>query len=174
MKSASVLIKSICLSVFIASCSQSDHKAVVANQDANDKTATSVTENDFDISVRATKKEVEKKPVVSIKQTKKTISINGEKYIYTDDKLEKGSEVRNIKMSESGKIKGTFIVVAKAGELLEVSFKHKSIIAKDTYRITPKPTDDLITVYNQLLSNESLTRVELEVLYSKIKEAARY
>lgn len=169
MKKASVLIMCFCLSAFIASCSQSEHKVVAKNNDDNEKAISSTTENDVDESGRATKKALEKKPIGPITQGKKSISINGEKYIYTDDKLQKGSEVRSLNMSESGTVKGSFVVVLRAGEVLNVSFKHVNKIAKDTYRITPSQTDDLMTVYKQLLSNESFNRVELEVVYGSRK-----
>lgn len=175
MKKNSVLIISLCLSALIASCSQSEHKEEVKSDDFNTKIMTSTNENDIDKSIRATKKELEKKDMPRTITGKKSITLNGEKYIYTDEKLQKGSEVRHLNMSEFGTVKGTFVVVLKAGEVLDVSFKHTNKIAKDTYRITPSQADDLMTAYNQLLVNKSIARVELEIVYSgKTSGAATY
>lgn len=175
MKNNSVLVISFCLGFLMTSCSQSEQKEVLAADSAEEQVIISTDKNKHDKNTRATKKEIVAKQTTSIKQGKKSISFNGEKYIFTGTKLEKGSEVRHIKMSEHGTVKGTFVVITKPDEMLDTPYKNITKIAKNTFRITPQKTDDLMTVYNQLLANKSITRVELEVVYSgRNGAAARY
>ena len=78
-------------------------------------------------------------------------------------------------MSESGKIKGSIVVVVKQGETLEIPLKSTTKIAKNTFRLIPAQSDDLMTVYKTLLSNKSITIVELEVVYNgKESDALAY
>lgn len=164
-----------CFCFLITSCSQSEHKTVSEAGNTQEEVILSSNTIQHDENTRATKEEIEAKQATSIKKGKRSISFNGEKYIFMGTKLQKGSKVRQINMSEQGTVKGTFVVITKPDEILDIPYKNITKIAKNTVRITPKNTDDLMAVYNELLANKSITRVELEVVYSGRKgAAARY
>ena len=168
MKNNKTLIIGFCFCALAVSCSQSEPEKTPENKNTEQALTTSVNKNDS--SRRATIKEVEKSVEKPGLLGQRTIAFNGEKYIYEGEKLRKGSRVRNIHMSEYGTVKGTFVVVAKTGKTLDLAFKRKTKIAKDTFRLLPAKTDDLITIYNDLLLNESIAIVELEVGYSGKKK----
>lgn len=170
MKNDKTLIIGFCLCALAVSCSQSESEKIPENKNTEQALTTSVNKNDN--NRRATIKEVEKSVEKPVLLGKRTIAFNGEKYIYEGEKLRKGSRVRNIHMSEYGTVKGTFVVVAKAGKTLDLAFKRKTKIAKDTYRLMPSKTDDLMTIYNELLLNDSIAIVELEIGYSSKKSGA--
>ena len=166
MKKDKLLILGFCLSALVVSCSKSEREDVSESNDSNEKLLKSDNETHIDKSKIVTKKGLEKNTERAALVGKRTISFNGEKYLFDGKNLRKGSKVRNIYMSETGTIKGTFVVVAKAGEILDLSFKSKTKIAKDTFRLIPAQADDLMTIYNELLLNKSIAIVELEVMYS--------
>lgn len=166
MKNNNVLIVGFFLSVLIVSCSQSAIEEVSDNKSYEEKRLKSANETHIDKNTSATKKELEKNKDRPTLFGNRTVSFNGEKYLVDGAKLRKGSQVRNIHMSEKGRIKGTFVVVLKAGETLDISFKSMTKIAKDTFRLIPAQTDDLMAIYNELLLNKSIARVELEIVYS--------
>jgi len=175
VKNNRVLVVGFCLSALVASCSQSEHQEVSESKNTDEKLLQSDKETHSDKSKRATKEELGKNKERPILLGKRTISFNGEKYLFEGEKLQKGSQVRNIHMSEKGTVKGTFVVVAKAGEILDLSFKSKTKIAKDTFRLIPAKTDDLMPIYNALILNKSIARVELEIVYSgKQNDKATY
>jgi len=152
------------LSALLVSCSQSEREEVSKNEAAESKPL--ILENVPHQDKSKIKRELEKnreKPVLS---HKRTISLNGEKYLFEDEKLQKGSQVRNIHMSEKGRIKGTFVVITKTGKVAGISFKSKTKIAKDTFRLIPMKNDDLLDIYKTLLADKSLIRVEIEIDYS--------
>ena len=170
-----VLIVGFCLSILTVSCSQSEPENVSKNDGVDERTIKSNNEVYIEKSKITALKGIEKNIEKPTSLGKKTISFNGEKYIFDGKKLRKGSKVRNINMSESGRIKGSIVVVVKADETLDVPFKSKTKIAKNTYRLIPAQTDDLMIVYKELMSNKSITIVELEVIYSgNEKEALAY
>lgn len=103
------------------------------------------------------------------KQTGKTVLINYEKYLFTGEKLKKGSELRNIHMSEKATVKGTFVIIVKPSFITNEHIEKKILIAKNTYRLIPKKADDLLLIYHDLLSDVTIEKVELELLYGKIK-----
>tara|TARA_R110001592_G_scaffold55647_3_gene169902 strand:+ start:7891 stop:8418 length:528 start_codon:yes stop_codon:yes gene_type:complete len=166
VKKDKLLILAFCLSALLVSCSQSEHEEVPESKSFDEKPLKSDDNAYIDESKITAIKKVEKNTERAALVGKRTISFNGEKYLFDEKKLRKGSKVRNIYMSETGTIKGTFVVVAKAGEILDLSFKSKTKIAKDTFRLIPAQADDLMTIYNELLLNKSIAIVELEVMYS--------
>ena len=166
MKKDKLLILAFCLSALLVSCSQSEHEEVPESKSFDEKPLKSDDNAYIDKSKITAIKKVEKNIEQPALLGKRTISFNGEKYLFDGEKLRKGSKVRNINMSESGRIKGSIVVVAKAGEILDLSFKSKTKIAKDTFRLIPAQADDLMTIYNELLLNKSIAIVELEVMYS--------
>ena len=160
-----------CLSVLAVSCSQSEqeHTEVSQSKNSDEKILKLINKPQIDKSKLVTKKGLQENIERPEFLTNRTISFNGEKYLFEGKKLQKGSKVRNIHMSEYGTVKGTFVIVAKTGTSLDLSLMSKSKIAKDTFRITPAKTDDLMTIYNELILNESIDIVELEVGYSDKK-----
>lgn len=152
------------LSALVVSCSQSEREEASINETLENKTL--ISENVLHQDKSKIKQKLEKirdKPVLLYKRT---ISLNGEKYIFEDEKLQKGSQVRSIHMSEKGRVKGTFVVITKTGKIADISFKSKTKIAKDTFRLIPMKYDDLMGVYKRLLADKSLIRVEIEIDYS--------
>lgn len=166
-----VLIISFLFSALVVSCSQSEQVEIVEQEQKSLDVKESKLSNEAHtnkskiVTVRATKEELKEKPPLSKPQGERSVFFNGEKYLFTGGKLQKGSQVRNINMSESATIKGTLVVVVKASEIVDISLKHKVEIAKDTYRLTPNETDDLMTIYHELLAHKSIFSVELELLY---------
>jgi len=166
VKNKNILILGFFLSALVVSCSQSEHEEEAKNETTEKKPL--IQENvpyqgKSKINIKQESEHNREKPVLS---HKRTISLNGEKYIFEDEKLQKGSQVRNIHMSEKGRIKGTFVVITKTGKIAGLSFKSKTKIAKDTFRLIPMQNDDLLDIYKILLADKSLTRVEIEIDYS--------
>lgn len=172
MKNNKIFLVGFCLGALAISCSQSESEQIPKKKNTDEPLLTSVNENDK--LKLATIKTVDKKVVQPRLSGKRTIAFNGEKYLYDGGKLRKDSRVRNIHMSEYGTVKGTFVVVVKTGKTLDLAFKRKTKIAKDTFRITPGKVDDLMTIYHELLLNEALAIVELEVGYSRKNSKAEY
>ena len=166
LKQNKSLVVGFCLSALAVSCSQSEPDKESERKKSDGKLIESADETYIDTNKRVTKNGLKKNIEQLSVLGKKTISFNGGKYLFDGKKLRKGSQVRHVNMSESGRVKGSFVVVTKAGGTLGVSFKSKTKIAKNTFRIIPAQTDDLMTVYKELLSNQSITLVELEVVYS--------
>lgn len=166
MRKNNTLVVGFCLSALAVSCSQAEHKDLSENKISGEKPLESVNKAYIDknkIVESKINKNVERPALLG----KKTVSFNGEKYLFNGEKLRKGSQVRSIHMSEIGTVKGTFVVVvAKKGGILDVPFKNKTKIAKDTFRLVPIQTDDLMAAYNELLLKDSIAIVELEVVYN--------
>lgn len=160
------LLIGVCLSVLIVSCSQSESEKVPENKKSVQEPLKPINEeitnkNKVEMLKRL-KENIAKETPIGVR----TITLNGEKYLFEGEKLQKGTQVRNIHMSEFGTIKGTFVVVLMEGVTPDLSFKHKEKIAKDTFRLTPAKADDLMTIYKELLVNKSIVTVEMEVSYS--------
>jgi len=166
VKNKNVLILGFFLSALVVSCSQSEREETSKNEISENKALILENVAHQDKSKIKIKQELEKNQEKPILSHKRTISLNGEKYIFEDEKLQKGSQVRNIHMSEKGRIKGTFVVMTKTGKITGLSFKSKTKIAKDTYRLIPMQNDDLLDIYKTLLADKSLMRVEIEIDYS--------
>lgn len=165
MRKNKILVVGFCLGALAVSCSQAEHKDPSENKTSDKKLLESVNKAYIDKNkvVESKRNENVDRPALL---GKKMVSFNGEKYLFNGEKLRKGSQVRSIHMSEIGTVKGTFVVVAKTDEILDVPFKNKTKIAKDTFRLIPAKTDDVMAIYNELLLNESIVRVELEVVYN--------
>jgi hypothetical protein len=164
VKNKNVLILGLFLSALVVSCSQSEREEASKNETSKNKALTLKNVPHQDKS--EIKQELEKSREKPILSNKKTISLNGEKYLIEDEKLQKGSQVRNIHMSEKGRIKGTFVVITKTGKVAGISLKNKVKIAKDTFRLIPMQNDNLLDIYKTLLADKSLSRVEMEIDYS--------
>ncbi|WP_353537961.1 hypothetical protein [Colwellia sp. KU-HH00111] len=167
------LLIGFCMVATVVSCSQSEPDNVSENNNRQQQVQTPVKDNSPSkpIAIKATKHNVIK-PNLS---GKTTISVNGDKFIVEGGNLRKGSRVRSIHMSEYGTVTGAFVVVAKPGKIPNLSFKRKTKIAKDTFRVIPTKTDDLMSIYHELLLNESISIVELEISYQgKKSDAAHY
>ena len=108
---------------------------------------------------------------------KKTLSFNGEKFEYSGGLVTKGTKLFNIQMAESGKVKGSFVVVTKPSvELVTtpVELKSKAKLAKDTYRVIPEKGQNLQAIYKLLKANKQLLQVELEIDYSPKSTIAEF
>ena len=180
MKKNNILIVSLFFNLLISSCSQSNTESVQTDNLADEKAAKLnneivIANNNEPLKNSSVKNSLMKKTKESTKKKSKTLFFNGEKYLFNGDKLKKGSQVRSIHLSEKASVRGTFVVVTKVENITNVSINTKIKIAKDTFRITPTNTDDLMAVYKELVLNDSITRVELELVYSgKRNNAAEY
>ena len=180
MKKSHILIILFCASFLVASCSQSNNEGLQTDNLADEKPAKLnneivIANNNEPLKNSSVKNSLMKETKESTKKKRKTLSFNGEKYLFGGGKLKRGSEVRSISSSEKARIRGTFVVVTQVENIPNVSVKNKIKIAKDTYRLTPSKADDLMAVYKELVLNDSITKVELELVYSgKRNNAAEY
>ncbi|GIU28194.1 hypothetical protein [Shewanella sp. MBTL60-007] len=101
--------------------------------------------------------------------------LNGEKYTTESARLVKGVAVFNSKMSEQGVLKGSFVVQCQQDiDFMKQSFSIESI-ALETYRLTPLETHaDLYDLYQRLQGYEQLSLVEIEIDYSRHRNAELY
>jgi hypothetical protein len=178
VKKNNIWVVSFCLSTLVVSCSQSEQEKIeykqVETKELNSSNKVYLDKNPA-MKIEGIEKNIEQAKLVDHNLSNKTLSFNGEKYLYDGKNLRKGSEVRNIYMSEKGRVKGTFVIVAKAEKILTIAVKSQTKIAKNTFRLVPQQTDDLMTFYHQLLLNKSIVSVELEVDYSRaLTDAAEY
>jgi hypothetical protein len=106
----------------------------------------------------------------------KNIAINNEKFKLQSEELVKGAKVYNYLMSQSGKVKGTFVIVTESSEEF-LSYKDTdkiTKIAKQTYRLTPI-NDVKFADYYKLLQNSKLFQiVEMEIDYSPEKKLSEF
>ncbi|TWX55238.1 hypothetical protein [Colwellia hornerae] len=98
----------------------------------------------------------------------KYLMLNEQKFELKTDKFINGAKVVNLLMSETGTIKGTFVVIVKNLASLTSYDNTESIteIAKSTYRLTPAVGIDLLSYYKSLLAATQFQRVEIEIDYS--------
>lgn len=157
--------------------------STACSTDKIDKTETpSVMPVETSTSTVITKDEaVNKKKLLITEQDKKTQNktysyrLNDQKFTSNAKVLVKGSSVSSPIMSESGVLKGSFVVITTAKtESLSTHYKVNKI-AKNTYRLIPiKNQTDLYNLYSNLLKNSELSRVEIEVDYSRASTAQSY
>jgi hypothetical protein len=106
-----------------------------------------------------------------------SINLNGEKFTLHSPQFGKGAKVYNVQMKEYGLIKGSIVVVSvdkvNADELSYPSVKVLKI-AKNTFRLIPEKSVELMSFYNILNESKSFSMIEMEVDYSPIKESAKY
>jgi hypothetical protein len=94
--------------------------------------------------------------------------LNGVKYTAKSSSLVKGTQVFNPQESESGVLKGSFVVQVGSGLVFDNVEYSVALIADDTYRITPlRGNADLFELYQSLKTNDELTLVEIEIDYSR-------
>jgi hypothetical protein len=98
----------------------------------------------------------------------KYLMLNEQKFELQTDKLTNGAKVVNLLMSETGTIKGTFVVIVKNLASLTSYDNTANIneIAKSTYRLTPEEGVELLGYYKSLLAAKQFERVEIEIDYS--------
>ncbi|WP_394388651.1 hypothetical protein [Shewanella woodyi] len=125
---------------------------------------------------------VNKKKLLITEQDKKTQNtaysyrLNDQKFTSNAKVLVKGSSVSSPIMSESGVLKGSFVVIITTAKTESLSTHYKvNKIAKNTYRLIPiKNQTDLYNLYSNLLKNSELSRVEIEIDYSRDSTAQSY
>lgn len=111
---------------------------------------------------------IKKVKTTSVISNKKSININGHKFILLDNKLEKGNKVFNLLTKEKGAIKGSIVVVTN--NVMKLS-KTVTKIAENTFMKTPDKGQSLQQLYNQLKSDPQYKTVELQIDYSPISTA---
>ncbi len=107
----------------------------------------------------------------------KTYTINGEKFTSENNLVQKGSSLFNITMAQSGIVKGSFVVITKQGTALttEITQAYSSArIAIDTFRLVPNKEQDLMPLYRQLQNIDYISRIELELDYSRLNKKPTY
>lgn len=98
----------------------------------------------------------------------KNVMINEQKFELQSDELLKGAKVFNFLMSQSGIVKGTFVVILNNVETLSRFDNTAEIkeIAKNTYRLTPENDANFSEYYKLLQKAKQFQRVEMEIDYS--------
>ncbi|MFT5758237.1 MAG: hypothetical protein ACI9LM_002976 [Alteromonadaceae bacterium] len=108
---------------------------------------------------------------------KRSMILNGEKFTLHAASFNQGSKVYNIQMREYGLVKGSIVVVSTqpmhVDELRSPMTKVVKI-AKNTFRLTPEKTVELISFYKDLITSKRFSVVEMEIDYSPIKTTAEY
>jgi hypothetical protein len=105
------------------------------------------------------------------KKTKKTLLINGEKFIVHGTVLEKGTKVFSPSIQQVGIVNGSIVIVTSTFDAnqLTAAYKLSSIteIAKNTFRLTPDDSADLYRFYQSLTNSTEIEQVELSIDYSR-------
>ncbi len=98
------------------------------------------------------------------------MNINGEKFKLLQNTFAKDAMVVNLSMAETGRIKGTFVVVTHSKQQLNhhANTLIVSKIAKNTFRLVPQPSVNLSDYYQVLRADTSFSVVELEIDYSPV------
>ena len=93
-------------------------------------------------------------------------------------RIKASAKVFNLSMQESGRIKGTIVIVTADIDSVvqDIGIANKSIteIADDTYRLYLKENIDLYSLYKKLVVNSSIDTVEVEVDYSGKRTLAEF
>jgi hypothetical protein len=118
--------------------------------------------------VRKSKKELSTQVFDRNKNNSISVMINEQKFKLQSGELMKGSKVFNFLMSQSGIVKGTFVVITNSVEALSRFESTAKIIeiAKSTYRLTPEKDADFSEYYKLLQEAKQFKRVEMEIDYS--------
>jgi|GEM_PF-2972568 len=98
-----------------------------------------------------------------------TLRINNQEFKLLSETLEKGANVFNKQLKETGTVKGTVVVVTTAPSLSAEIIGQK--IAANTFRVTPNKGQSLLDFYNDLTKDDRYSTVELEVDYSPLSDA---
>ena len=106
-----------------------------------------------------------------------TITLNGGKFTLHSARFGKGSKVYNMQMGGYGLIKGDIVVVSiekiKAKDI-QYSATQVRQIAKNTFRLSPDKTVELMPFYKTIIKSKRFSVVEMEIDYSPIKELVEY
>jgi hypothetical protein len=111
---------------------------------------------------------------LKLNRLQKSLNINGSKMIASEFPIIKGTKIFNTGTNSYAKVLGAIVVVLNNGITIDIlnkgQYKIKEI-ASDTYRLTPQDNDtDVYELYKLLLENSEVSRVELSLFYSSIKE----
>ncbi|MDO6445190.1 hypothetical protein Q4493_05315 [Colwellia sp. 1_MG-2023] len=105
------------------------------------------------------------------KTSKKTLLINGEKFIVHGLVLEKGTKVFSPSIQQVGIVKGSIVVVTSTFDIeqLTATYKISSIseIAANTFRLIPDDSEDLYRFYLSLKNSPEIKQAELSIDYSR-------
>ncbi|MCP4320406.1 MAG: hypothetical protein GY787_00810 [Alteromonadales bacterium] len=172
-----LLLISLIFATSLLACSQADKKSSateVTNTEQVIKVEQSITQKEEVPSRKQLKLEGNKNIPT---HRKRTLTINGEKFAVNSAVLTKNSVVFNLNMKEKGRVKGSFVVITQPDKALNIkglNLKYSNKIAKDTFRLVPVQGENLLVIYQQLLADKSLTRVELEIDYSPANKKMSY
>ena len=163
----------------LLACSQVDKKSSSAAVTTTEQvTKVEVESSPTQQEVVASKKQLKLKENENLPLVRKrTLTINGEKFEVNSAVLTKNSMLLNLSMKEKGRAKGSFVVITQADTALNIKglkLKYSNKIAKDTFRLVPVQGENLLVIYQQLLADKSLTRVELEIDYSPANKKMSY
>lgn len=103
-----------------------------------------------------------------LQEVPKHLLINGIKMQVVEYPLTKGSKLYDYKVSSIGLVRGSLVIITKnlQSVLENTAYPVTSEeIAASTYRITPKQALDVYPLYQALLLNKDISRVELEISY---------
>jgi hypothetical protein len=111
---------------------------------------------------------------LKLNRPQKSLNINGSKMIASEFPIIKGTKIFNTGTNSYAKVLGAIVVVLNNGITIDIlnkgQYKIKEI-ASNTYRLTPQDNDtDVYELYKLLLENSEVSRVELSLFYSSIKE----
>lgn len=176
MKKTIIIISSLCLVVACnqqADNNQSSNKKVIKEEQAEVKVQ---KPNTLKEEVVKNKEKFLANKVAIEEGAKKSLFINGEKFIVHGKTLKKGTNVYSPSIRQVGVVKGSVVVVTKqlTGNQLTEKYKTSSIteIAVNTFQLTPDDTEDLYRFYQTLLNSELIEQVELAINYSGIQPMA--
>lgn len=162
------------LLILTASCSSDNVDDIKTPNSTLTETSVSTSITQQAESLSRTKKPVTVKDDKTFSKTYR-YKLNGQKFTSNTGTLIKGSSVASPMMSESGVLKGSFVVITtkKADQLPSDHRVNK--IAKDTYRLTPlKIQANLYSLYSDLLNNSDFSRVEIEIDFSQSSDVQSY
>jgi len=176
MRNLSVIVLG---AVLLTACSDKKDESVNENHESSGQVSsleptesTEIKEEELsqvaDEAVRKSKKELSTQVFDRNKNKSKNVMINKQKFELQSDELIKGAKVFNFLMSQSGIVKGTFVVIINNLETLSRFDNTAEIneIAKNTYRLTPENDANFSEYYKLLQGAKQFKRVEMEIDYS--------
>lgn len=132
--------------------------------------------NDTKITKNETSLEVKKDPAHQIKQLPGqsiVLMMNGGKFEATKTTLVKGDIVTDLTMFEKARVTGDLVVVTDQDtfdqSVIKDSYTVRNI-AKATYQLTPKSSENLLLNYKLLRQLTGVKRVEVQLDYSPIED----
>lgn len=153
------LLLLVAFSSLLTACGNTDEKKV------QDKTRKDIQSSQSDTlkKVENAKSTMKKNDI----EIGRSVYLNNQKFKLLSAKVTKGAKVYNLSIKETGRIKGTIVIVTKQLSSSMVANK----IALDTYRLTPQKGQTLSALYKELIADEKNKTVELEIDYSPISKA---